>query len=159
MKPALSPIVTSTLPSRCASASTSSITAGSVTTLRTTSTSFITGAGLKKCIPTTLPGREVATEISVTDSEEVLVARMVSGGQTSSSSAKTARFSSSRSGTASTTSSASFRSASEVPNAIRSSSAACSGSVSLPAPDGPGRSSPRRDRGPAPAPRRPARPR
>ena len=91
MKPARSPMVTSTLPSRSASASTSSTTSGSVTTVRTTSTSFMTGAGLKKCMPMTLLGRPVATEISVTDRLEVLVARIVSGGQILSSSAKTSR--------------------------------------------------------------------
>ena len=132
MKPALSPMVTSTLPSRWASASTSATTSGSVTTVRTTSTSFITGAGLKKCSPTTLPGREVATEISVTDREEVLVARIVSGGQTASSRVNSSRLRSSRSGTASITSSTSLRSSTEVPNAIRPSSSACSVSVSLP---------------------------
>ena len=85
MKPALSPMVTSTLPSRSASASTSSTTSGSVTTVRTTSTSFMTGAGLKKCIPMTLFGRPVTTESSVTERLEVLVARIVSGGQILSS--------------------------------------------------------------------------
>jgi hypothetical protein len=40
---------------------------------------------LKKCIPITWPGRVVATEISVTESEEVLVARIVSGRQILSS--------------------------------------------------------------------------
>ena len=50
-----------------------------------TSTSFMTGAGLKKCSPTTLPGRPVATAISVIESEEVLLARMVSGLQMPSS--------------------------------------------------------------------------
>src|SRR5215831_1577849 len=69
MNPARSPIVTSTLPSFCANASTSSTTSGSVTTVRTISTSFITGAGLKKCRPTTLLGRPVATAISVIDDE------------------------------------------------------------------------------------------
>ena len=59
-----------------ASASTSSSTSGSVTTVRTISTSFCTGAGLKKCTPMTRPGWELAVEISVTESEEVLVARM-----------------------------------------------------------------------------------
>ena len=52
-----------------------------MTTVRTTSTSLSTGAGLKKCMPTTLDGRLVATEISVTDSDDVFVARIVSGRQ------------------------------------------------------------------------------
>jgi hypothetical protein len=53
MKPARSLIVTSTLPTRAHSASTSSTTSGAVTTVLMTSTSFITGAGLKKCVPMT----------------------------------------------------------------------------------------------------------
>ena len=46
---------------------------------RTTSTSGISGAGLKKCIPTTRSGDDVAAAISVTDSAEVFVARTASG--------------------------------------------------------------------------------
>ncbi len=63
----------------------SSTTSGAVTTVFTISTSFITGAGLKKCMPMTWFGRVVATEISVTDSDDVLVARIASGLQTLSS--------------------------------------------------------------------------
>src|SRR3954451_10027441 len=132
MKPALSPIVTSILPSRAASASTSSTTEGSVTTMRTTSTSFITGAGLKKCIPMTLPGRPVVTDSSVTDRLEVLVARMVSGGQTLSSAEKTSALSSIRSGIASTTSSATARSSMLVENRIRDRISSRSAASSLP---------------------------
>ena len=95
---------------RTAKASTSSSTCASVTTVPMTSTSFCTGAGLKKCMPTTRDGRPVATEISVTDSDEVLVARIVSGCVIASSRAKISRLSSSFSGTASTTSSTSLRS-------------------------------------------------
>ena len=94
MNPALSPTTTGVLPSRRASAFTSSRTSWSVTTVRMTSTSFCTGAGLKKCMPTTREGRPVATEISVTDRDEVLVARMVSGLRDPSSCSKTARLSS-----------------------------------------------------------------
>ncbi len=47
--------------------------------MRTTSTSFSTGAGLKKCIPTTRSGRPVTSAISVTESADVLVARIASG--------------------------------------------------------------------------------
>ena len=137
MKPALSPIVTSTLPSRAASASTSSTTDGSVTTVRTTSTSFMTGAGLKKCIPMTLLGRPVTTESSVTDRLEVLVARMVSGGQILSSWEKTSALSSMRSGTASITSSAPARSSSEVVKRIRSKICVAVGGVELAAADRP----------------------
>ena len=132
MKPARSPQVTSSLPSRRTRASTSSTTSGSVTTVRTTSASFMTVAGLKKCTPTTREGRAVATEISVTDSAEVLVARTVSGGQMASSRWKTERLSSRSSGTASTTSSAAARSSRAVLKATRSCSSAASASVSLP---------------------------
>ena len=38
-----------------------------MTTVLITSTNFCTGAGLKKCMPMTRPGLEVAAEISVTD--------------------------------------------------------------------------------------------
>ena len=79
MKPALSPQTTGFLPSRSTSASTSSSTSGSVTTVRTISTRFCTGAGLKKWTPMTRPGWALAVEISVTESDEVLVARIAVG--------------------------------------------------------------------------------
>ena len=53
-----------------------------------TSTSFITGAGLKKCIPTTLSGLFVTDAISVIERDEVFVASTTSGLQILSSSAK-----------------------------------------------------------------------
>ena len=43
------------------------------------STSFITVAGLKKCMPITWQGLEIAAAMPVMDSEDVLVAMMVSG--------------------------------------------------------------------------------
>ena len=46
---------------------------------RTTSTSFITGAGLKKWMPHTRSGREVARAKSITGNVEVLVARIAEG--------------------------------------------------------------------------------
>src|SRR3712207_2697274 len=120
MKPARSPMVTPTLRSRVASAATSSTTDWSVTTVRTISTSFMTGAGLKKCIPTTRSGRPLVMASSVTDRLEVFVARIVSGGQMPCSCERTAVLSSVRSGTASTTSSTSARSSIEVVKVIRS---------------------------------------
>ena len=48
----------------------------------TTSTSFISAGGLKKCMPTTRSGSGTPAAISVTGSEEVLVARIASGPQT-----------------------------------------------------------------------------
>ena len=92
----------------------------------------MTGAGLKKCIPMTLLGRPVTTDSSVTDRLEVLVARIVSGGQILSSWEKTSALSSMRSGTASMTSSAEARSSSEVLKRIRSKIASRSAGSSLP---------------------------
>ena len=61
----------------------------------------------------------MATEISVTDSDDVLVASTASGLQILSSAAKTSRLRSSRSGTASTTRSTSARSSIDVVNRTR----------------------------------------
>ena len=44
-----------------------------------TSTSFMTVAGLKKCMPMNLSGRLVAAAMAVMEMEDVLEARMVSG--------------------------------------------------------------------------------
>ena len=81
---------------------------------RTISTSGISGAGLKKCIPTTRSGRSVAAAISVTESAEVLVASTASGRQIRSSSAKSSRFGASSSTIASITRSQPARSARSV---------------------------------------------
>ena len=85
-----------------------------VTTVRTISTRFCTGAGLKKWMPTTRPGRPLAVESSVTESEEVLVARIAVSGTISSSCLKIAFLTCIDSTTASTTRSASLRASSEV---------------------------------------------
>ena len=57
--------------------------------VETTSTSFITGAGLKKCRPMTSPGRDVAAAHSITGSDDVVVARIAPGLQISSRAANT----------------------------------------------------------------------
>ena len=132
MNPARSPHTTGLLPTLRSSASTSARTCGSVTTVRITSTRFCTGAGLKKCTPTTRPGWLLAVEISVTDSEDVLVARIASSWTTSSSARNTDFLISIDSTTASTMKSASARSFISVVNVIRPISSACSVSVSLP---------------------------
>ncbi len=132
MKPALSPHTTGVLPSFSTSTVTESTAAGSVTTVRTTSTSCWTGAGLKKCTPSTRRGFAVATEISVTESEEVLVASTVSWRVMLSSWSKIERLRSRSSQTASTTRSASATAAMSVPTLIRFSNAARSSSVNLP---------------------------
>ncbi len=132
MKPALSPQTTGFLSSACTSATTSSRTSGSVTTVCTISTKPCTGAGLKKCTPMTRPGWPLEVEISVTESDEVLVARTASSRTIPSSSLKMAFFTSTDSTTASTTRSAGSRSLSEVAKVTRPSSACCSSSLSLP---------------------------
>ena len=132
MKPALSPQITGLLPTRASRAWTSASTGGSVTTVRTISTRFCTGAGLKKWTPTTRPGLALAVEISVTESEEVLVARIASGRTISSSRRKISFLTSSDSTTASTTKSASLTSSIVVVNEIRPSSSAWSSSLILP---------------------------
>ena len=76
------------LPIRSPSANAVSNGPSSVSSARTISTSGISGAGLKKCMPTTRPGVDVAAAISVTESAEVFVARTASGRQIRSSSAK-----------------------------------------------------------------------
>ncbi len=132
MKPALSPTITGVLSSERASSAASSTTSGSVTTVRMISTSFCTGAGLKKCTPITRPGWELAVEISVTESDEVLVARIASGRTTSSRARKIFCLTGSCSTTASTTSPQSRTSATSVVNVIRPTSSSCSCSDSLP---------------------------
>jgi hypothetical protein len=57
----------------------SSKAACEVASPRITSTSFITGTGLKKCMPMTLSGRLVSAASFVIEIEEVLEARMTSG--------------------------------------------------------------------------------
>ncbi len=78
---------------------------------RTTSSSFITLAGLKKCMPTTSCGRLVNDAILFTSSVLVLLARMAPGFITSSSVLKTFSLTPISSNTASITMSASSMSA------------------------------------------------
>ncbi len=132
MNPALSPHTTGFLPRVCTSEETSLRTLGSVTTVWTISTKPCTGAGLKKCTPITRPGLALDVEISVTDSEEVFVARIVSSETIASSSLKICFLICTDSTTASTTRSASLSSSSEVAKLTRSSSAFCSSSLSFP---------------------------
>ena len=73
-----------------------------------TSINFMTGAGLKKCMPMTLSGRFVAAPIWVIARDEVLDARIVCSGQSSSSSLKIADLIFKSSIAASTTRSMSF---------------------------------------------------
>ena len=88
MKPAWSLTSTGSLPQALAKATAAATVASLAVIGRTTSTSAMAGAGLKKWMPHTRSGRPVAIAISTTGRVEVLVARIVSGLQMLSSSAK-----------------------------------------------------------------------
>ncbi len=105
---------TGSLPSDFAKSNAERKTSSLVAMVRTTSTSCITGTGLKKCRPTTRSGRLVAAAMSTIVSELVLLAKIVSGPHSRSSSRKSSCFRSRSSVTASITMSASPRSASSV---------------------------------------------
>jgi hypothetical protein len=77
-----------------------------------TSSSRISGGGLKKCMPTTFSGRAAAPASEVTGIDEVLVASTTSSPQTIESAPKRSRFRSRRSGAASMTMSHGARSSS-----------------------------------------------
>ena len=78
----------------------------------TTSTSFITGAGLKKCMPTTRSGTGTPAAISVTLSDDVLEASTQSSRTIPATRPNRLRLSSSDSGAASITTSATISSSS-----------------------------------------------
>src|SRR6266496_2408747 len=105
MNPARSRQCTGCLPTFAQTACAVATTSSAVEMVRTTSTSFITGAGLKKCRPTTSDGREVAAAQEITGSEDVVVASTAPGFSTSSSAPNTACFTARSSATASITSS------------------------------------------------------
>ena len=88
MKPGVSLQRTGFLPRRSSKREGASSTVASVVrSARTISTSGISGAGLKKCMPTTRSGRPLAAATSVTESAEVFVARIaVCAGHSSPSS-------------------------------------------------------------------------
>src|SRR5436305_3682932 len=112
MKPELSRAATGSLPSERANSKARSKLSSEVSRVRTTSTSFITGTGLKKWSPTTWSGRWVNMAIWVMVSEEVLLAKRASFFTTSSRAEKILFFSSRFSTIASTTMSQSARSSS-----------------------------------------------
>ena len=110
MKPGLSLARIGVRPIRRPTSAVASRAASLERSVATTSTSFISAGGLKKCMPTTRSGWGTPAAIAVTGSEEVLLARIVSGPQVSASAANSFRFSSRSSGAASTTRSQSARS-------------------------------------------------
>ncbi len=132
MKPARSPQSTGCL-RRCAQTSrTVACVSSEVSTVRTTSTSFIAGAGLKKCMPITDCGREVARAQATTGSEEVVVASTAPGLHTLSSVVKSCFLTSRSSVTASTARSTSAKASRESAGVIRSRAAAAASTVIRP---------------------------
>ena len=105
---------------------------GEVRAPRTFSISFMTWAGLKKWVPTTCSGRDVAAAMASTSRVDVLVARIASGLHTRSRRAKTSFLSGSSSNTASITTSAAPRSASSRVGVMRASRASISACDSRP---------------------------
>src|ERR1700730_8266665 len=98
----------------------------------TSSTSRMTGTGLKKCSPRTSSGRLVIIASRMMGIDDVLDARIVPGPVTASSCSKTTALTSKRSTTASITNSRSARSAIRVENFIRSRASARASGDSLP---------------------------
>jgi hypothetical protein len=92
MKPSHTPATTAVFLIVLATPITVASTSFPVAAPRTTSSSFITLAGLKKCSPSTSDGRFVIDAMWLMSSVEVLLARMAPGLATESSFVKTASF-------------------------------------------------------------------
>jgi hypothetical protein len=95
MKPGVDFAWTGVLPQRLARLKIACATLSSVSAPQTTSTSFISGTGLKKCMPTRRAGFFMPLASAVTLIEEVLLAMMASGASSASSSRSSACFGSS----------------------------------------------------------------
>src|ERR1044072_5618597 len=106
--PGASCTTTGVFPSCFANATVRSTVSLDVSCPRITSTSGITGTGFMKCMPTTRAELLVCLASSVMEMDEVLLARIVSGGGRRRRAAKTSNFTFGFSDTASTTISASF---------------------------------------------------
>ena len=98
----------------------------------TTSTSFMIGAGLKKCRPTTSCGRVVARAQAMIGRDDVVVARIAPGLQISSRFSNSVVLTLRSSAIASTTMSTSLRSSSDVVPVSRASTSSLADSSSLP---------------------------
>src|SRR6476469_8695120 len=111
MKPGVEVTRTAVFPQVVATAATAEATCGSVASPETTSTNRISGAGLKKCMPTQRSGCRRAAATAVIDNEEVLVASTQRSSTTASRPAKILRLISRDSTAASMTSAQPARSA------------------------------------------------
>ena len=132
MNPELSFAATASLPSDLAKAKARRNASSDVVTVRTTSTSGISGTGLKKCSPTKRSARLVAAAIAAIVRLEVLEAKIVGGAQRPSSSFHSAFFSSRSSVTASMMMSQLFKSPTAVVKLKRFRAASRSATGSLP---------------------------
>lgn len=130
MKPGVSAQATGVLPQARAVSYARVAEVTSVAKPETTSTSGISGAGLKKCRPTKRPGLRSAPPTAVTDRDEVLVAIRQSSPTMPSSSVSSARLASRSSRTASTTRAQSASSARFSAGASRARAASRSAPVS-----------------------------
>ena len=132
MKPGLSMQTTGSRVISRAARNSRSTTSGLVLRPGTTSTSFISGTGLKKCRPATRSGDLHLAAMAVIDSDDVFEARMVCGAHIASRAANNACFASRRSTIASTIRSQPFRSSSLSTMATRPTIAAASSAVRVP---------------------------
>ncbi len=132
MKPGVDAACTGVLPQAPAVAAIVAATAGSVARPDTTSTSGISGTGLKKCMPTIRPGRSMPCASAVIDSDEVFEASMAPGSTSGSSCANSVRLAARSSTIASITRPATQASASVPTVTIRASAAAAASPASLP---------------------------
>ena len=114
MNPGRSGAVTGSLPTLRPNANTRSYVSSLVARPLMTSTSFMIGTGLKKWRPMKRSGLRVAAASSVMQSDDVLLAKSVSGPTTGSRVANTSRFASTFSTIASTIRSQSARSSSRL---------------------------------------------
>ena len=104
IKPGVERACTATLPQLWARANTSAAICGAVCRPDTTSTSFISGTGLKKCMPTRRSGWRRPCAMAVIDMDEVLLANTQSAPTMPSNCSHKARLASTCSTMASTTS-------------------------------------------------------
>src|SRR5262245_32639388 len=132
MNPEVSFAAIGSLPSVPANANARRNVSSEVVTVRTTSTSCISGTGLKKCRPTKRSERLVAAAIAAIVRLDVLEAKIVPAPHNPSSSFHRAFLSSRSSVTASITMSHAFRSATAVVNVNRRNVASRSAAGSLP---------------------------
>ena len=124
MKPGVDLACTGTLPQALDSSKIASATAASVCSPETTSTSFISGTGLKKCMPTRRCGACSPRAMAVTLIDEVLVASTACGPSRPSRSRNSARLAS-RFSTMASTAKAAPRACSSAASGRRRARAAC----------------------------------